>query len=71
MSHAHGFFKTFPVLEFVRYCDVLDFELSSLFVGEKTIPLRSLQRRKSESLRVNYISNKDVRFGFYDFFFTM
>lgn len=27
--------------------------------GEKTIPLRSLQRRKSESLRVNYISNKD------------
>lgn len=29
--------------------------------GEKTIPLRSLQRRKSESLRVNYISNKDVR----------
>ncbi|PWZ15187.1 Type I inositol polyphosphate 5-phosphatase 2 [Zea mays] len=30
--------------------------------GEKTIPLRSLQRRKSESLRVNYISNKDVSF---------
>ncbi|XP_062199137.1 type I inositol polyphosphate 5-phosphatase 2-like isoform X2 [Phragmites australis] len=30
--------------------------------GEKTIPpLRRLQRRKSENLRVNYISNKDVR----------
>ncbi|CAN6195263.1 unnamed protein product [Urochloa humidicola] len=30
--------------------------------GEKAIPpVRRLQRRKSESLRVNYISNKDVR----------
>ncbi|KAF8693943.1 hypothetical protein HU200_038588 [Digitaria exilis] len=30
--------------------------------GEKSIPpVRRLQRRKSESLRVNYISNKDVR----------
>ncbi|KAL6600487.1 hypothetical protein ACP70R_045287 [Stipagrostis hirtigluma subsp. patula] len=36
--------------------------------GERTIPaFRRLQRRKSETIRVNYISSKDVRFGFYDF----
>ncbi|XP_052168502.1 LOW QUALITY PROTEIN: type I inositol polyphosphate 5-phosphatase 2 [Oryza glaberrima] len=29
--------------------------------GDKIMPLRRLQRRKSESLRVNYISNKDMR----------
>uniref|UniRef100_A0A0E0EV37 Inositol polyphosphate-related phosphatase domain-containing protein n=1 Tax=Oryza meridionalis TaxID=40149 RepID=A0A0E0EV37_9ORYZ len=38
--------------------------------GDKIMPLRRLQRRKSESLRVNYISNKDMRFGLYEFIFN-
>ncbi|XP_062194132.1 type I inositol polyphosphate 5-phosphatase 2-like isoform X2 [Phragmites australis] len=36
--------------------------MASKSTGEKIVPpLRRLQRRKSESLRVNYISSKDVR----------